>query len=190
MPDSWSYPPEEREWLSDFGGAPGEAGTIGTPAEVEAFLVECEEAVALYLTYFERPQHDPSLTAQAFYHCEKLVEALKQASLKPTQPFEEDEELRAATDLLEQLVFRLPSKQKSGRPQKTLELQLVGRMANAHLEIFNRMPPKSISSPFAECVIRTLNICNIDAQAQNLIYKVIAGKGKNPTWGEAINNLP
>lgn len=189
MPNSWKYPTEEREWLSDFGGDHEEKGIIGTSAEMEEFLVRCEHSVADYLASRERPRRDPVLMEKAFHQCELLVEALKRASPEPEYPWDEDIELRVATDLLETLAVQLPPRQKSGRPKKKLELRLVGQMANAYIEVFKRKPPKSISSPFAECVIRTLKICQIDAQAQNLIYKVLDGKGKNPGWGEAINNL-
>ena len=157
---------------------------------METFLDECERAVDYYQWRKKRESIDYSNTKIAIKQCEALIATLEKDCVDDIELYYEDNELRKAQDLLESLVLRSPPiTSKPGRPEKTDELVLVGQMANAYLEVFGQMPPKSKTSSFAECVIKTLEACGIDAQPQNLIYKVVDGKGKNSRWGEAINNL-
>ena len=191
MDDKWAYPSDVREWLSDFGGEEDDPLTLGTSEQMETFLDECESAVDYYRSRIARAPIDYTLTKLAIRQCETLITTLEKEPEDEMYPQYENDELRIARDLLFSLQLRpIPPTSKSGRPEKTEELILVGRMANAYLKVFNRMPPKSNTSAFAECISKTFETCGIDAQPQNLIYKVIDGKGKNPRWGDAINNLP
>ena len=190
MTSDWVYPDDVREWLNDFGGEPAGTGILGTPEQLSLFLRECEWCVNLYLIERAMEKCDPKLARQAFEHCEAVVDCLAAITPECDKPHLEDSNLRSARELLERLVHLLPSTPQAGRPEKTEELNLVGRMANAHIRFFGTMPPKSIKSPFADCVKRTFDCCQIDAQVQNLIYKVVSGKHRNPRWGEHINNPP